>query len=268
MRTSLAAPLALAAGLWLALAAGAQAQQLAQAVQQEQQINQAGAQSQRRIDQISDQTQALLEEYRSINARIDTLRVYNRQLQALVTSQENEMASFARQIEDVTTIEREIMPLMEEMIASLGQFVELDVPFLLRERRERVAKLKELMERSDVSVSEKYRRLMEAYQIENDYGHAVDTYRDTLETAGDTKTVVDFLKIGRVAFLYLTLDDSEAGVWDQKNQRWERANGYRSAIRKGLKMANKQEAFDLLTLPVSAPQPAAQARSATQEMGE
>lgn len=252
MRTLIPGLQALALGVSLLLALPVAAQKLDQAIAAEERMNRESKQSQQRIDRISDETQSLFEEYRQTNARIDTLRVYNRQLATLIASQEAEIASLSTQIEEVSSIEREIMPLMEEMIGAIEVFVENDVPFLLEERRTRVENLRELMDRSDVSVAEKYRKIMEAWQIENDYGRAVDTYRGTLDVGGETKTV-DFLKIGRVAFLYLTLDDSEARVWDQGSRQWLPANGYRSAIRQGLKMANKQVAVDLLTLPMPAP---------------
>ena len=39
-------------------------------------------------------------------------------------------------------MERQITPLTLKMIDSLGQFVNLDLPFLLDERRQRVARLR------------------------------------------------------------------------------------------------------------------------------
>ena len=41
------------------------------------------------------------------------------------------------------------------------------------ERRQRAANLKNLLDQPDVSVAEKYRRVMEAYQVETEYGHVL-----------------------------------------------------------------------------------------------
>jgi len=239
--------------LGIVAASAAYAQQVDQAVQQDSAANREAAQSQQRIDKLSDDAQRIIEEYRDTTQRVETLRVYNAQLTELVAAQETEMSSLLRQIEDVTVIEREIRPLMSAMVDALEQFVALDVPFLLEERQRRVAFLRELLVRADVSVAEQYRRIMEAYQIENDYGRAVDTYQAELSLNGQTK-LVHFLKIGRVAFLYLTPDGSDAGVWDPSQGAWADASDFRDSIRQGLKMARKQAAFDLLTLPVPAPQ--------------
>jgi hypothetical protein len=242
--------------LGIVTAPAAYTQQLDQVVQQDSAANREAAQSQGRIDRLSDDAQGLLEEYRDTTQRFETLRVYNAQLTKLVAAQETEMSSLLRQIEDVTVIEREIRPLMTAMVDALEQFVALDVPFLLEERQRRVAFLRELLGRADVSVAEQYRRVMEAYQIENDYGRAVDSYQAELSQDGQTR-LVHYLKIGRVAFLYLTPDGSEAGVWDPNQHAWVDASDFRDSIRQGLKMARKQAAFDLLTLPVPAPQSAA-----------
>ena len=226
---------------------------LAQAVTQDRNINQAGAASQGRIDALADDTSKLLAQYRAANQQIDTLKVYNNQLDKLVLSQTAEMTSMQRQIDSVVDVERGIRPLMEDMINALDQFVELDSPFLLEERKTRVANLRDLSSRADVSVGEVYRRIMEAWQIENDYGRAVDTYRSSLESGGQTKEV-DFLKVGRVAYMYITLDGSEAGVWNKESGQWDDASDYTAGVKQALKMARKQAAFDLVTLPIAAPQ--------------
>jgi tetratricopeptide (TPR) repeat protein len=218
--------------------------------------NRASARSQTKIDKLSDQTDRLLAEYRSTNEQLESLRVYNRQLAKLLGSQDEEIGSLQKQIDDVTIIEREIRPLMARMLDSLETFVELDLPFLLEERRDRVGRLRELLERADVTVAEQYRRLMEAYQIENDYARTIEAYKGTLEIDATSRTV-DFLRIGRVTLVYQTLDQSEAGWWDQEGKRWLKLGSeFRTPIRQGLRMANKQAAFDLLRLPVPAPQTA------------
>ena len=83
---------------------------------------------------------------------------------------------------------------MLKMIDALDQFVELDMPFLLEERRQRVAFLRTLLERSDVTVAEKFRRLLEAYEIENDYGRTIESYKGSLDVDGASREV-DFLRI-------------------------------------------------------------------------
>jgi len=206
--------------------------------------------SQDRIEQLSDATDDLLTKYQSALRQKESLDTYNRQLDSLILSQKSERASLVEQIDRVELVSREVTPLMLRMIDALTLFVDLDVPFLEEERSERIKDLRKLMNRANVSEAEKYRRLMEAYQVENEYGRTIEAYRSTVKKE-DKELTVNFLRIGRIALVYQTLDESEAGVWNQELRRWEPLDGtYRTAIRRGLRIARKQAAPDLILLPL------------------
>ena len=214
--------------------------------------NESSIESQKRVDGLSDQTDTMLAEYKMTLQQIDALRVYNNQVETLIGAQQAEITSLEGQIDNVELVGRQITPLMLEMISGIESFVELDVPFLLDERRTRVATLRELMERADISDAERYRRIMEAYQIENDFGRTIEAYRADLELGGVTRSV-DFLRFGRIALLYQTQDGTETGVWDQKAGEWIVLPGeYRGPVRQGLRIARKQVAPDMLQLPIPA----------------
>ncbi len=237
----------------LTVLAGPSAAQLDEIVQVEKQRTQSALTSQAKIDGLSDTAGKLASEYRAVNHQIDDLRVYNAQLETLLADQQAEISSLVAQIESITFVERQIMPLMLRMTEALDQFVAADVPFLLEERTNRVSGLRELMDRSDVTTSEKYRRLMEAYGIENEYGWTMDSYRGTLDFE-DAARDVDFLRLGRVALYYQTLDGATTGMWDAEQGAWIQLPAkYRDPIRQGLRIAKQQVAPDLLHIPVPAP---------------
>ncbi len=243
--------IALVAAASLAMtSASASAEPYAELVQVAQAGQREAVASQEKIDQLADQTRNLIGEYRGVTRQVDSLRIYNEQLEQLVTAQEEEIASIASEIEGVTTVEREIMPLMNRMVETLGSFVDADVPFLLEERRTRVTKLRGLLLRSDVTVAEKYRRLMEAFQIENDFGHTIESYRTKLELAGEAQEV-DMLRVGRVALFYLTLDGAASGTWDG-TQFASLDDRHNKEIRQGIRVARKQAPASLLRLPIEA----------------
>lgn len=213
-------------------------------------------QSQKRIDQLSSQTQELLDKYRTEMQQIDTLKIYNAQIQKLVDDQQKEMASLNRQIDNVTGISQGVVPLMIEMVDTLKKFVQADVPFLPEERSNRLLDLETMMDSSDVTVSEKFRRIMESYQIENEYGWTVDAYSGSLDIDGQSRQV-DFLRFGRIALVFQTPDGNIRGFWNQEKHTWERLDSeYRNAIRDGLRIARKQAAPNLVRLPIIAPEAA------------
>jgi len=222
---------------------------LEHAIETQVKTDMAAQNSQQHVDNLSDETIQMLAEYRETLRQIESLRAYNEQLNKLVVSQKGELDSMALQLRNIETTQRDIVPLMLKMIETMAQFVSLDIPFLPEERQLRVLQLQTLMERADVSLAEKYRRILEAYQVETEYGRTIEAYRGELMLAeGQTRTV-EFLRIGRVSLYYLSLDGLEAGIWHQG--QWQQLDdGYRQSISQGLKVAKKQLPPDLLVLPV------------------
>ena len=209
--------------------------------------------SQQTIDSIDDSIRASEREYRGLIKENDGLKVYIQQLDKQLAAQQEEMTSIEQSIKNVTLVERQITPLMLRMIDSIDQFVAADVPFLKEERAGRVNKLKELMGRSDVTVAEKYRKVMDAYQAEVDYGRTIESYRGTLDISGQPREV-DFLRVGRVALVYQSLDGQDLGVWNTAAGEWQPLDAeYKSKIIAGIRIAREQAAPDLIKVPVAAP---------------
>ena len=209
-----------------------------------------GTKSQKKIDKLDDQTANLVQEYRAAVAQLEALREYNDQLVKLIRAQETEMVSIRQQIEDVTTIDRTIIPHMFRMIDGLEAFVDLDTPFLIAERKARVARLRDLMDRSDANPAEKYRKILEAFEIENEYGRTIEAYEGELEVSGVNRTV-NFLRLGRVTWLYQTLDGDESAVWSREQNDWVDLDGdFDSEIRANIRIAKEQAAPNLLIVPL------------------
>jgi len=219
--------------------------------------DQESAAAQKRIDEFDDETRALLAQYRQQEAEANSLNAYADQLQAQIRSQVDEIAFISRQLVEIESTARDVLPLMQKMLDTLDQFVALDLPFLGEERRKRVAGLKQMMARADVTIAEKYRRIIEAYQIEIDYGRTLEAYQGVMGEGGSERTV-QFLRVGRVALLYQTLDGRETGYWDDQKKTWVVDDSYRHAVKRGFAVALKQGAPDLLTVPVPAPEPASE----------
>jgi len=208
-------------------------------------------QSQERINQIVEGTRSLEDQYRAINKEIDGLKVYNRLMTAQVGGQEAVLEDIALSMDQVDVINRQIFPMMERMIDGLDQSIKLDVPFLMEERSDRVDNLRSIMERSDVSVAEKFRKVMEAYQIENDYGTDSETYTQALTLDGETRSY-NILRIGRIGLYFQSDDASISGLWDNNQRTWVRDDSARSDIRKGIRIARQQIAPELIVIPLSA----------------
>ncbi len=231
-----------------------QAAELNSSVAVQEKIENAGINSQNKIDKLAEQNQSMLEQYKIAITTADSLQTYNDYLEKIVQSQTDELNSFDSQIEGIEKTTREVVPLMGRMLKTLEEFVKLDVPFLPKERATRLATLTEMMAQANVSTSEKFRRILEAYQVETEYGRTIEAYRAELDNGQATRSV-DFLRIGRVALLYQTLDGKESGHWNQASSNWEvLPKEYYQSVRTGLNIARKRAAPDLIKLPISAPE--------------
>jgi hypothetical protein len=239
--------LGVAASGWIAAEAFAQEGKVKAVISEQVKAEEAAQASQKRITDLDDQTTEMLSDYRQMITEAQGLKVYNEQLSTQVKSQDDEIKSMSEQIADIETTSREVLPMMTKMLDTLEQFVALDIPFLPDERAGRIATLKEMMTRADVSLSEKYRRIVEAYQVEVEYGRTLEAYEGKVG-----EKTVQFLRAGRVALLYQTLDGNETGYWDVDSKSWKVDNSYNEAILAGLKVAKKQAAPDFIRVPVPA----------------
>lgn len=222
-------------------------------LQKQESIDKSAALSQARIDSLADQTADDLQAFRTASQRLESLTIFNQQMAKLIASQQTEINSIQRQTAEIDNIETGALPLMLKMTDTLADLVKVDVPFLKEERQERIDNLKALIDRADVTAGEKYRRIMEAYLVEVEYGRTIEAYRGELVIDSEARTV-DFLRIGRVGLYYQTLDGSETGHWNPQQKAWHMLGShYRVAVRDGLRIARKQTPPELLTLPVSAP---------------
>jgi len=220
-----------------------------QAVIQEQvKTEQAAIASQAKIAQLDDESSRMLAEYRQITAEAESLKSYNDQLSVQVKSQGDELTQMNRQIDEIATTSREVLPMMNKMLATLEKFVALDVPFLPEERANRLVGLKDMMSRADVSISEKYRRIIEAYQIEIEFGRTLEAYQGKVDDR-----IVEFLRTGRIALMYQTLDGKETGYWDNGARAWKVDRDYGADVQEALKVARKQAAPDFVAVAVPAP---------------
>ncbi|WP_456295979.1 DUF3450 domain-containing protein [Vibrio sp. AK197] len=206
--------------------------------------------SQTKIDQYADKTDEMLAEYKEVLRQLDSMEIYNQQIERMVDSQQSELNSLNRQIAQIDQTAMEVVPLTLKMVDALDEFVALDLPFQTEERQHRIDELRRLMDRADVTTSEKFRKVMEAYQIEEGFSRSIESYKASLERDGEVVTY-DFLRLGRTALLYQSPDGADTGMWNQQIGEWQRLpETYRSAVQQGIRIAKKQAPPALIKLPV------------------
>ncbi|HLQ86470.1 MAG TPA: DUF3450 domain-containing protein [Salinisphaeraceae bacterium] len=229
----------------------ANAQVLDRGIDAENRITQQAAEDQARINQVDEQTQRLVDEYRQVLAETESLREYNKQMENVVGNQEKEIVSINKQLDGLEETNRDVVPLMIEMSDALLKLVQADMPFRQKERVDRAKNIIDSLDRSDITNSEKYRLIVEAYQVELEYGRTMEAYRGALPDGQQ----VEFLRIGRTLLFWQSLDGRNTGWWNPNSRSFERLEDrYRLPVSDGLQIANNQVAPDLISLPVPAPE--------------
>lgn len=175
---------------------------------------------------------------------------YNTQIEQQLRSQEEEIASLEQQIAGIDATAVDVQTMLQRMYDDLVAFVQNDVPFFKEERDQRMQRITELMQNVEASPSEKFRRLMEAYQIEMEYGRTMSAYKQALDDGREAEVV----RLGRIVLLYRVIEGGETGYWDNTQKKWVADPGSRAAIENALSIAKEEKAPDLIIVPVPAPQ--------------
>ena len=205
------------------------------------------ASSQDRIDNTERQTDKLINEYKVVSKQVEGLKLYNAQKRIQIQAQLDLMDKLDEQLVQVVVMQRQIPPLAGKMLDTLETFINLDTPFRSEERKTRVDLVRSSLSKPKVTASEQVRQVLEAYNIEAEYGRKIDTYEDKLSDG----TVVNILVIGRIGMFYQTKDERTSGRWDNETGSWEELPGsYRKPIRDGIRMAKKLAPTDMLLMPV------------------
>lgn len=213
--------------------------------------------SQVRINKLQDQTAELISQFKVVNKQIDGLRVYNKQMEKQLDAQRAALAELDDAIANVTVIQREVPPLIIRMLDAMEQFVELDAPYKKELRLDRIADQRANLDSAKITVAEKFRQVVELYNIEAEYARKVDTYNDSINVDGQDIDV-SILAVGRVSLMFQTADRSLTGAWDRSLNKWVvlPAEEYSNTVYNGIRMAQKKASNGILALPVSAPEAA------------
>ena len=217
--------------------------------------NAAAAQSQETINRLSNSSSALFEDFKLESDNLEALMVLNANWRRQIALQEADIETIAESITEVRNVTQELPLLMNRMISSMEQFVELDMPFHLDARRARIEFAKNAIVNPNVSTAERFRQILVLYQTENAYGRTRETYPATL-TIDNVERDVDMLRVGRVALTFQTKDRSMTGAWDPAARQWVTLEDgqYRDAIRTGISVASGTVAPEIIDLPIVAPE--------------
>ncbi|MCQ8185642.1 DUF3450 domain-containing protein [Parvularcula maris] len=239
-----------------AMATAPAAAQFRQALDISRQTATDSARSQQRVDELDQEATELLTEYRALIKQLNILQRFNESQRAEVENQLEQIRGLEIDIANVEGLGQAVVPLIGDMLEQLKRIVAADIPFLLEERQARLDRLDGVMADSTQTPASRYRLIVEAYQIENEYGRTISAYDGTVTEEGQELTV-EFLRVGRIALIYKSADDSLLRIYNSETRQFQDlSRDFLDDVRLGLRMAKEQTPPGLLQIPVGAPEAA------------
>ena len=223
------------------------ARQAGQKVEQSIQIRQKSQKERSRWEQ--EKTKLTLE-YKKLKFQHQSLLEQNQDLTARQTAQQVLNQSLLKKKKESIRIQRELLPFLTSVYDRLELLIKNDPPFLKEERTARLAALEKLMTDSQVSIAEKYRKVMEAVFIEAEYGTTIEVYQDRI-VINQEDILGNIFRLGRVSLFFLTLDQVSCAVFNPAEKIWqplpEEALPF---IRSAVEIGSKRRPVELLPLPI------------------
>ena len=198
-----------------------------------------------------------MKERAALKAQLASLQTVNRQLLNEQQSLEKKTNTTRRkttllrqQIENSAVLTREIRPFLETVHQRLSNLVAGDTPFLKDERVNRIDTLRRVLDDPDLTISEKYRRSMEALFIEVEYGSTIEVYSQSINTGGKELTASVF-RLGRVSLFFQSPDKNLTGYYDLRENVWKVfPDSYNRDINIAFEIAGKRRPVKIVNLPL------------------
>lgn len=163
---------------------------------------------------------------------------------------EARIAEKEKELADSREISDRIDPFLRETVDRLRRMLSDGLPFLMAERRQRIDRLAQMMEEPEVAMSEKLRKVMEALQVEAEYGNTIDVDQQSIPINGVSRQV-NIFRLGRISLFYQTLDRKECGFFDVAAGAWQPLPPtHVRDIQIAVEIGAKRRPVELLRLPL------------------
>lgn len=213
----------------------------------------AARESQQRVNKLFEETRALHDKRRAAEWQSLQLAAYAEQLEQEAAVEENKRAGIEAELKRVATTGTELAPLTQRMLAELETFIASDLPFLHEVRQQRIAELKTLLADPQRGNAEKFRRVLEAWRSEAEYGYSLGAEDVTTDCEGKAGAST-LVRVGRIGLYCLSADGKQAAYWDAQAKHWTAMDDGDDVeqVALAVSIARAKAQPELLVLPVKA----------------
>ena len=217
-------------------------------------------------------------QYHALLQNIADTQISIARQEAFVAGQVEKLNKIDAQKQGLEDLKAFIGPMVEKMTAELSAQITSDYPFAYEERMARLEKLKDVVGDAGIPIADKYRRVLSVYEIEVNYGNAMESYQgdhpvSPTNRTGDDRYKKDeagkivrnkstgqpievfdgtYLRFGRMSFVYVNEDGSDPLRYDLKTSKWVSVAGNRAAlVRQAVRVSRGEVAPRVVFAPVS-----------------
>jgi hypothetical protein len=213
---------------------------------------QSDQQMQQKAAQWEEEKQLLISDLQESNSQSRWLDHQIKKYQIYIQKQLASIDALEQKRAEVLEINQSLEPFLEEIYQRLAAFIEQDLDFLAQERQKRLQFLRDSLDDYHIGLSEKCRRMMEALQVEAEYGRTVEVKDAVLDIEGQPVAVRIF-RLGRVTLFYQSLDGKKVGRFHADTGQWDAIDErFAAIISQAVEMAERRRVIDLLDLPIGA----------------
>lgn len=206
--------------------------------------------TQKNEEQWRDDHQKLVALYEQLQTEQEQLKTTRDELRESIAGARRRIDEKEKQLAAIEQIRTRIEPFLQESLEALHHQIGEDLPFLPEERRQRVERLAELLGDPEVAISEKYRKILEAWMVEAEYGNTIEVYQQTIAVEKN-EMLVNVFRLGRISLFYQTLDRSGCGFFDVAEGTWRPLpDDYNRTLSVAIDIGTKRKPAELLSLPL------------------
>jgi hypothetical protein len=193
--------------------------------------------------------------YRSAKAQVEYLEKKKSFEEKEVTELDKGISELERRMIESVRLNDSLQDSLNTVVGQLDAWVNRDVPFLMEERRERLASVREAIARPDVTPAEKLRRVLEALQVEANYGNLAEVSQEKI-MVGAEEVHADVVRVGRVSIFWRSPDGKRVGEYDRASKSWvELESKYVASINELREMVLRLRSTKVVSLPLGRIQP-------------
>ncbi len=215
--------------------------------------------------------------YSALLQAIASEKISLAQQELFVANQGGEIELLNAQIASVDDLKSSIEPMVGKMTTGIAAQINSDYPFEMDRRIPRLESLENTVADPTVSIAEKYRKALNVYKLEVNYGQSLEAKKGNHpvnptirvgddrwvknedgtikfdKKTGEREEIFDgsYLRYGRLAYVYLAADSSGAMRYDLSQKAWvDLPKRNIVDIRRAVRIANGEAAPNVVRVPI------------------